>query len=97
MLILQGENQKAVIINELSKSLQCVILSDTYLAMEMDYYQYDEFDEVNISNMLAGEKKSFSWIIIYTNSSKEKLSREIKWLQHLENTRAIMNSIITCR
>jgi hypothetical protein len=98
MLLLQGENQKAVVFNELGKTLDCIVLSDTFLSMQIDYYQYDEFDAVNISNLIAQQvDKRFSWILLYTNTPKEKLSKEIEWLKHLEKERVIVNSILACK
>lgn len=98
MLILQGENQKSIVFNELGQTLDCIILSDTHLGMQVDYYQYDEFDEVNISNLIAKEvKRRFSWILLYTNTSKDKLKKEIEWLQGLERQGIIVNSILACR
>lgn len=98
MLFLQGDNQKAVVFNELAKTLDCVMLSNMFLGMQVDYYQYDEFDAVNISNMIATEvDKRFSWILLYTNTSKEKLTKEIEWLKGLEKQGTIVNSILACR
>jgi hypothetical protein len=97
MLFLQGENQKAVVFNEFGRSNDIVILSNTYLSMGIDYYQYEFFENAReiFKDILI--EQEVRWLLLYTNELKENLKKEINWIIQLEKEGIIGNSIIACR